>query len=200
VLSAIEAISRTGTEEQKELIKELFESEIMIRIQPVSRVNASGVTGLIDSSRTSKRISEGPMGRSEALGEICITIAEETIDTGGARGCEGTLIHEGKHALDFAEMLSSYSSAEVNPLSLFDPTLYQLEYAAHKISGEYMLAVGKEDYLAEGLSLKILKQQENDGSCCLDQDGIIKRLLESYGLKEGEKEGPRASELLGLRI
>ncbi|MFH4259075.1 hypothetical protein WAJ21_21910, partial [Acinetobacter baumannii] len=78
------------------------------------------------------------------------------IDTGGQRGCEGTFVHEGRHAYDFATVIESYSNAAVNPLSVFDPTLFELEWEAHRTSGEYMLNIGRSDYLDEGIGLMIL--------------------------------------------
>jgi hypothetical protein len=101
---------------------------MLIRVGPVSKINASGVTGLIDAGDTNDRIEDERLSLREAFDEIYIAIAEETIDTGGQRGCEGTFIHEGRHAFDFARTIESFSDADVNPLSLFDPTLYDLEW------------------------------------------------------------------------
>jgi hypothetical protein len=39
----------------------------------------------------------------------------------------------------------------MNPLGIFDPTLYELELAAHKTAGDYMLCIDKDEYLDEGL-------------------------------------------------
>jgi hypothetical protein len=133
------------------------------------------------------------------LGEVYIAIAEETIDTGGQRGCEGTFVHEGRHAYDFARVIESYSDADVNPLSIFDPTLYELELEAHKISGDYMLCVDRPEYIDEGLGLMILGRKDAIEPCYVDDTGIHKRLCDSYGLTPDGNQGPRASELLGLR-
>jgi hypothetical protein len=86
----------------------------------------------------------------------------------------------------------------VNPLSLFDPTLFELEWEAHKTSGEYMLRVARDEYLEEGLQLLILGR-EAEGGCFLSEDGIGCRLRENYGLTPDVNPGPRASEMLGLR-
>ena len=99
------------------------------------------------------------MSLLDALGEIYINIAEETIDTGGQRGCEGTFVHEGRHAYDFATMIQSYSEAEMNPLAIFDLYAIRTELAAHKAAGDYMLCVNIEEYLDEGLQLMILGQR-----------------------------------------
>ena len=198
VKAAFDAILQHGTEMQKEVAQSILDSEMLIRVLPVSQVNASGITGLIDTERTNERIEEERLSLREGLGEICITIAEETIDTGGQRGCEGTLVHEGRHAYDFARTIESFSNADVNPLSLFDPTLYELELEAHKISGDYMLCINKPEYIEEGLGLMILGQNEEIG-CFVSDDGIHQRLRESYGLTPDVNPGPRASELLGLR-
>jgi hypothetical protein len=199
VVDAFDAIIANGNELHREIAEMILESEMLVRVQPVRKINASGVTGLIDPGETNDKIEDEILSLREALGEVYIAIAEETIDTGGQRGCEGTFVHEGRHAYDFARMIESYSNAGVNPLSIFDPTLYELELEAHKISGEYMLCVGRDEYIDEGLGLMILGRRDAIEPCYVDDNGIHNRLSDSYGLEPGLKEGPRASELLGLR-
>jgi hypothetical protein len=109
-------------------------------------------------------------------------------------------VHEGRHAFDFATMIQTYSEAEMNPLSIFDPTLYELELAAHKTAGDYMLCIDKPEYLDEGLQLMILGRTMADGPCYVDDSGISKRLRDSYGLTSNGNQGPTASQLLGLKL
>ena len=199
VVDAFDAIIANGNELHREIAEMILESEMLVRVQPVLKINASGVTGLIDPGETNDKIEYEILILREALGEVYIAIAEETIDTGGQRGCEGTFVHEGRHAYDFARMIESYSNAGVNPLSIFDPTLYELELEAHKISGEYMLCVGRDEYIDEGLGLMILGRRDAIEPCYVDSTGIHTRLCDSYGLTPDGNHGPRASELLGLR-
>ena len=200
VNDALATILERGTKLQKEIVELILDSQMLIRVRPVSELNASGSTGLIDVGSTNDRIEEEHLSLRESLGEIYIAIAEETIDTGGQRGCEGTLVHEGRHAYDFAQTVESFSHADVNPLSIFDPTLYELELEAHKTAGDYMLCINKDEYLDEGLGLMILGRKEPSGPCFVDDTGIHRRLLESYGLSPDGSQGPRASELLGLKV
>ncbi len=193
------AILDNGNDLQRHIAADILKSNMLVRVQPVSEINASGVTGLIDPSETNEKIADEILNIREALGEIFIAIAEETIDTGGQRGCEGTFVHEGRHAYDFARTIASFSNAGVNPLSVFDPTLYELELEAHKISGDYMLCVNKDEYIEEGLSLMILSQRGPAGPCYVDDEGIHRRLYESYGLTPNGNQGRSASQLLGLR-
>ena len=197
---AFEAIIEHGNDLHKHIAKHILASDMLVRVRPVSEINASGITGLIDPDSTNDKIAEERLGLREALDEVYIAIAEETIDTGGQRGCEGTFVHEGRHAYDFARTIESYSDADVNPLSIFDPTLYELELEAHKISGDYMLCVGRDEYIDEGLGLMILGRDDVIEPCYVDDTGIHKRLCDSYGLTPDGNQGPRASELLGLRI
>ena len=199
VEDAFDAILATGNDLHREIAGLILESDMLVRIRPVSKINASGVTGLIDRGDTNDRIEDERLSVLEALGEVYIAIAEETIDTGGQRGCEGTFVHEGRHAYDFARMIESFSRADVNPLSIFDPTLYELELEAHKISGDYMLCVGRDEYIEEGLGLMILGRKDAIAPCYVDDLGIHTRLANSYGLDPVKNPGPRASELLGLR-
>jgi hypothetical protein len=194
---AFQTILEKGNEKHRRTAQLILDSEMLVCVHPVSKVVASGITGAISPSRLNERIADERMGLIDAFGEIFITIAEETIDTGFQRGCEGTFAHENQHALDFAQVIESFSNADVNPLSIFNPTLYELEWAAHIAAGEYMLQISKDEYLEEGITLMILGR--NDGGCFLDQDGIKRRLRESYGLAIDGNQGTLASEIIGLR-
>ena len=196
---AFDTILATGNNLHREIANLILESDMLVRVRPVREINASGVTGLIDRGDTNDRIDDERLSVPEALGEVYIAIAEETIDTGGQRGCEGTFVHEGRHAYDFARTIESFSMADVNPLSIFDPTLYELELEAHKLSGDYMLCVGRDEYIEEGLGLMILGRKDAIAPCYVDDLGIHTRLANSYGLDPVKNPGPRASELLGLR-
>ena len=193
---AFQTILEKGNDEHRRVMKAIIDSKITICVHPVSMVNASGITGVINPERTNERIVSERLSLREALGEVFITIAKETIDTGFQRGCEGTFVHEGQHAYDFAQVIESFSNSDVNPLSIFNPTLYELEWAAHKTSGEYMLQISKDEYLEEGLSLMILGR--NETGCFVNDEGIQCRLRDSYGLTIDGNQGRLASELLGL--
>jgi len=194
---ALDAIFAQGNDDHKRVTKLILDSKMLIQVKPVSEVKASGVTGVISPWRTRGKLDE-PMGLKEALGEIYICIAEETIDTGGQRGCEGTLVHEGRHAYDFAQMIESLSEADINPLNVFDPTLYELELAAHKTAGEYMLCVNRDEYINEGVDLGILGK-EATGQCFVSDDGIKLRLKTNYSVTHDGDQGRLASEIVGLR-
>jgi hypothetical protein len=198
VEDAIAAIIANGNDFHKHMMNEILESDMLVRVRSVNEINASGITGIIDERRTNERMSDERLSLREALGEIYIAIANETIDTGGQRGCEGTFVHEGRHAYDFAQTIESLSNADVNPLSVFNPTLYELEWEAHKTAGDYMICIDRKEYLDEGLQLMILCQE--GGKCAVSDDGIIRRLRESYGLELNGVQGRLASEMLGLRI
>lgn len=196
VEDAFAVIIEKGSEMQRHIAKEILASELLINVAPVSKINASGITGVINSWKTNARIDSEILNLREALGEVYIAIAEETIDLGGQRGCEGTLIHEGRHAYDFAQTIASFSDADVNPLSVYNPTLYELEWEAHKTSGEYMIRIGRDEYLNEGIELMILKNA--NGVCEVCTDGINRRLHENYHLDLKNNPGATAAELLGL--
>lgn len=198
VEDAISAIIANGNDFHKHMMNEIIESDMLVRVRSVNEINASGITGIIDERRTNERMSDERLSLREALGEIYIAIANETIDTGGQRGCEGTFVHEGRHAYDFAQTIESLSNADVNPLSVFNPTLYELEWEAHKTAGDYMVCIDRKEYLDEGLQLMILCQE--GGKCEVSYDGIVRRLRESYGLELNGDQGRLASEMLGLNV
>jgi hypothetical protein len=74
----------------------------------------------------------------------------------------GTLVHEGRHAYDFAQTLSSLSNADMNPLDVFNPSLYELEVGSPQNGRDYMICIGKQEYLDEGLQLMILASAPTD--------------------------------------
>jgi hypothetical protein len=195
---AFETILARGNDFHREMMQAIIESEMLVRVLPVSKINASGVTGLINPFATRLRIQFERLNLQEAFGEVYITIAAETIDTGGQRGCEGTFVHEGRHAFDFAQTIASFSDADVNPLSVFDPTLYELEWEAHKTAGDYMLEINRDEYLQEGLDLMILAR-DGEGRYFVDDAGIKRRLRESYRLEEDGNRGKSVSRMFGLR-
>lgn len=193
---AFETILEKGNETHRRTARLILESEMHVYVSPVSKVKASGLSGVIDASETNDKIASERLSLKEALGEVFITIAEETL--GSPRGAEGTFVHENQHALDFALVIESFSNADLNPLSIYDPTHYELEWAAHIVSGEYMLQISKDEYLNEGLDLMILGR--NETGFFLNHDGIRQRLKDSYGMELGGNVGSLASELVGLRL
>jgi hypothetical protein len=194
---ALAAIIVNGNDEHRKVANAILASDMLMRVAPVSEVKASGVTGVRNWLFTNHRIDGEKLSIHEALAEVYMKIASETID-GGPRAVEGTFVHEGRHAYDFARLISSFSEADEKPLSIFDPTMYELEWAAHVAAGEYMLLVDKEEYVAEGCDLMILGRGE-DGKCFLWNEGIECRLRDGYGLTPVENPGQLTSELLMLR-
>jgi hypothetical protein len=197
--AAFQTILDKGNDKHHRTARLILQSDMVIDVHPARSVGgASGVTGVISPSRLNDRIADERLNVLDAFGEIFITIAEETIDTGFQRGCEGTFAHENQHALDFAQTIASFSNADVNPLSIYNPNLFEMEWEAHLRAGEYMLQIGKDEYLDEGLALMILSRDAG-GACYVDHDGIRRRLKESYGIESGGNVGGLASEMLGLR-
>ncbi|MBS1793814.1 MAG: hypothetical protein JSS81_08165 [Acidobacteria bacterium] len=194
---SFQTIMEKGNDRHRRTMKLILDSKMLVRVQPVKDINGSGITGAIDVGRLNDRIESERLSLNEAFGEIYISIAEETIDTGFQRGCQGTFAHENQHAHDFAQTIESISNADVNPLSVFNPNLYELEWEAHLAAGEYALQIGSPEFLDEGVTLMILGRGET--GCFVDHDGIRRRLKESYGMELGGNVGPLASQMLGLR-
>jgi hypothetical protein len=194
--AAFAVIADIGTDQQKRVMNAIGESEMLICVGPLSEVRASGITGVTDPARANSRIAAERLSLPEALGEVFITFAAETIDGAGARGTEGTLVHEAQHAYDFGKVIESFSKTDINPLTVFDPTLYEMELAAHLTSGDFMVRRNLPEYLDEGLGLGLI-ERSGDGFA-VSRTGILKRLRESYGLESGGNQGALASEMGGL--
>src|SRR3982751_65701 len=109
---AFETIVEKGDDFHRHMMDEFFESKIRITVEPVKKINASGVTGVINTVMTNVRMARERLSLRDALGEIYICIAAETIGDGFQRGVEGTFVHEGRHASDFAQTLESLSNAD----------------------------------------------------------------------------------------
>ena len=199
VEDAFAVIMEKGDDVHRYYMNEILESKMLVRVKPVSKIHASGITGLINSVKTNIKLATERLSLRDALGEVYIAIAEETIDTGGQRGCEGTFVHEGRHAYDFAQTLESMSNRDINPIGVFNPNLYDLEWEAHQSAGKFMLCIDKPDYLDEGLELMILGRDQT-GACIVSDDGIRQRLRDSYGMELGGSVGPLASEMMGIRV
>jgi hypothetical protein len=197
--NAFATILDKGDDQHRRVMNAILESDMRVQVGPVEQRNASGQTYMPNPVRANARLLTERLTLEDALREICIFIAEETIDMGGQRGCEGTFVHEGQHAYDFADAVSSYSNRDVNPLGVSDPSLFDLEWAAHQTAGRYMLRISKQEYLDEGIGLMILGIKD-DGTYFVDDDGIRARLNDSYGLQQNGNTGPTAFRLMGIVV
>ena len=197
VNDAVETILEKGNETHCRTIKALTRGDTEIRVVPIQKINVSGITGLIDRRRTNRAISDDPVSFYEALGHVHITFSDWTFDTAGPRGVEGTLVHEGLHACDFAEIISTFSRAETDPLDISDFSLYELERRAAVTSAEYLSLIGKEDYIHEGMQLGLVGL-DPDGIPFVDIEGIESRMQNGYRVNPSD-QGIMISRLLGIR-
>ncbi|CAN5214664.1 hypothetical protein BH10ACI1_BH10ACI1_11000 [soil metagenome] len=178
IIEALQDIKHYGTNRQGATARFIEESLITIYVGLAKNVRGSGSVGFTNLWRAQWAILRGEFSPVEAAKFVRLSIARETIDTGKQRGIEGTLVHEGKHALDFARMLASFSGNGDNS-RVFNPTLFQVEYSAHLTAAFYLKRRGGE-FAREGVELGILS--EDIGKFCVSRDGIRERLRNNYGL------------------
>lgn len=176
---ALEDIEEFGDGFHKRLSRFIRSSPLNIRVIPAKEVGGSGSVRLEGQWAARRAVGRGGLAMFEAAGHVRLNLARETIDTGGQRGIEGTLVHEGKHALDFALMLSKFSDGRNG--RYFNPTAYQREYSAHLTSAFYLRLRGGE-YAEEGISLGLLTVRQ--GELAVSVDGIRRRLASNYRLSE----------------
>ncbi len=194
---AANTILEKGNKQHRNTARHVIESELLIRFVPLAQIGCSGVAGLIDSRRTNKRIASEELTVMEAMGEAYITFADWTFDVAGQRGCQGTLVHEGLHAYDFAKIISSFSKADGEPENIYDLTLYELERRAAVTSAEYLVRIGEPDYIDDGLELNLVGLDAH-GKPFADMAGIDLRMQNGYGLN-GNNQGMLMSRMLRLR-
>ena len=61
-----------------------------------------------------------------------------------------------------------------------------------------MIQIGKDEYIQEGLDLMVLEQK--NGKIIVSEDGIKRRLLNSYNMSENGNQGEPVSEMFGLKF
>ena len=194
---AVETILEKGNKQQKNVARTAKETDLLIRFVPLAEINCSGVTGVIDNIKTNRKINRGQIEVEEAMSEIFIAFSDWCWDVAGQRGCQGTMVHEGLHAFDFARMISEYSKLEKGEENIYDLTLYQLEHRAAQISADYLVRIGKPDYIDDGLKLNLVCMNER-GEPCVDKNGIDLRMQNGYGLNESN-QGAKISDILGIK-
>ncbi|MGB7068586.1 MAG: hypothetical protein WBD22_03770 [Pyrinomonadaceae bacterium] len=183
-----------GNKQHKNTARLMIESDVVIRFVPLATIGCSGITGLVDRRSTNRRIVAGELSVVEALSDVHITFADWTFDVAGQRGCQGTLVHEGLHAFDFARIVSSYSKGD-DPV--VDLSLYQLEHRAAITSAEYLVLIGEPDYIDDGLKLDLVGI-DVAGRPFADLVGIGRRMQNGYGLNE-TNQGIMMSRMLGIK-
>lgn len=177
ITQALGDIYKYGDEFHRATSTFLNENDIVVYLDVAAKVGGSGSVQLNDSSAARKAVGNGGLTVSEAAGYVRLNIARETIDTGGQQGIEGTFVHEGKHARDFALMLSTFSIGVQE--KVFNPTAYQREYSAHLTAAFYLMRRGG-NYVREGVSLGLLHASGDNVS--VNKKGIRARLKNNYGL------------------
>jgi hypothetical protein len=194
---ALQTILERGNAGHVETARNILNSDVRINFVPLAKIGCSGVTGVTSFLRTNRRINGEVLDLQDALAEVYITFADWTFDVAGQRGCQGTLVHEGLHACDFARIISTFSRAEEEPLELYDLSLYELERRAAVASAEYLVLIGKEDYIDDGLKLNLVCFAD-DGKPCVDMSGIETRMQDGYGLNQ-DQQGVMISKMLRLK-
>lgn len=194
---AISVVIEKGNPGHVETAKCIRDSKVKIQFVPLKKIQCSGITGIIDAGKTNARIKNENLNLIEALGEVYIKFADWTFDVAGQRGCQGTIVHEGLHACDFARLVSTLSNTDTEPLGVVDPTLYDLEHRAAIASAEYLQLIGAPDYIDDGLKLGLLKL-DGDGKPLIDMDGIDQRMKDGYGVT-ADVPGVLMTDMLGLK-
>lgn len=185
IKQALDDIKKYGDNFQGDIANFIEDTGIIIYLGLAENVGGSGSVQLNDQKAARRAVQEGDLSFENAAKYVRLNIARETIDTGGQRGIEGTFVHEGKHAMDFAMMLSTFSKGVEK--KIFNPTAYQREYSAHLTAALYLKRRGGE-YTDEGISLGLLYDDGENVS--VNRKGIRSRLKNNYGLTE-ETPGAR---------
>ncbi len=177
IKQALDDIKKYGDKFQNDIANFIEDTGLIIHLDIANNVGGSGSVGLNDSKAARDAVQNGELDFEEAAKFVRLNIARETIDTGGQQGIEGTFVHEGKHAMDVAKMLQTFSRGIEE--KIFNPTAFQREYSAHLTAAFYLMRRGGS-YAKEGISLGLI--YEDDGRLSVNRKGIRSRLKNNYGL------------------
>ena len=179
ITRALRDIKKFGDKFHRETAEFIEKNDIVVYLDLAEKVGGSGSVQLNSQRAARKAVAKGKLKVAEAASYVRLNIARETIDTGGQQGIEGTFVHEGKHARDFALMLSTFSSGVEE--TIFNPTAFQREYSAHITAAFYLMRRGG-NYAKEGINLGLLYKASEKIS--VNPKGIRARLKNNYGLTE----------------
>ncbi|MGI8670225.1 MAG: hypothetical protein ACR2J3_10335 [Aridibacter sp.] len=186
---ALKDIKFYGDKFHQKIADFIKSTEINIYLDVAEKVRGSGSVQLENAWAARRAVKKRKLSVAEAAKFVRLNIVRETINTGGQQGIEGTFVHEGKHTLDFALMLSTFSNGVAE--KVFNPTAFQREYSAHLTSAFYLMRRG-ESYIKEGISLELL--YKNGEKISVNRKGIRSRLKNNYGLTE-ETSGKRLNAI-----
>jgi hypothetical protein len=189
IKNAVNEIAIQGIFLSKNISKLLQTYDIEIYVGSANEVGGAGCLFIKDTTDAQKAIDNANSTDNDFAKLLRLCIAEETIEIGGQEELEITLVHEGKHALDFVKMLQTFSQS--NEKNLYNPTKFQHEFSAHLASAFYALS-RKLTHIKKGLKLNLLS--ENNKQIYVDSGKILNALQEKYGLSF-EKQSYRLSEI-----
>jgi hypothetical protein len=178
-----------GTPKQREIIKSIEKSSMLVAIE---NIVGSGDCGVTNRAATQKKIDSQEMNEVQALGELTLRIHPTTASTNA--GLEGTLVHETRHAYHQARAISEFSQAHKLKRQPYNPDGFTIEYAAHISAVEYVLQAirlnhpDKQVFINEAFnSLGIMKKVGKNYSA--DETGIRNRLSKKYTLNDTTLRG-----------
>jgi hypothetical protein len=177
IKQALDDIKKYGDSFQAKIANFVEDTGLNIFLGLAQDVRGSGSVQLDNQADAINAVQQGNLSFEKAAGYVRLNIARETIDTGGQQGIEGTFVHEGKHAMDFAMMLSTFSDGVEE--KIFNPSAYQREYSAHLTAAFYLMRRGGK-YTDEGIGLGLLFR--NGDKISVNRKGIRNRLKNNYGL------------------
>lgn len=193
IRDAFDAILKYGTKKQKEIVRAIQKSDLLIQI---GNVGGSAVTGVANAGSTQQKIDTTRLNEVQALGELQITINPGTLAT--QKGIQGTLVHETRHALHQARAISEFSQADLLARAPYNPDGYAIEYAAHKSYADYVVQSNrmnnpvKQDLINEATGLGLINKKGN--GIGVSEAGIRARLAlptasGGYDLNDTTKRG-----------
>jgi hypothetical protein len=197
IIKALENISARGDEEHRRMARFVLESPVLIRVE--KSADASGGAGIYDAEGANAAMRKGEVPLHEAARFVHLIVARRTIQNGTV-DLEGTLAHEMQHVENDARTIHTLSRRSSE--TLFNPTQYENELAAHTTAARY-LALRGGDYARMGIELGLVKRAGR-GAFEVDVDGIRRRIENCYVIKDTDAplcfnaQGVRTTEAAAL--
>lgn len=188
IIKALKTITEYGNNKSKRIANYMLNNDLEVFIGEANEIGGRGCVLILKEKNIQNEINSISISIDKSSEFLRLCLAKELFEK-DEKELEITLIHEGKHILDFAQMISTFSVGCKE--KFFNPTQFQHEFSAYLISAKYILQ-SDETYINTGLKLGLIRKRAD--SFCINQKGILEFLEKNYRLSKA-KQGYLLNEI-----